>query len=350
MERKMSNYCDFNPKKFKEFVSKHKKINPAMADDWEIIPETWRGNDGFSLRSEKLKQEVADINLRRFLRFSKEQNLTIIGLKLQGNYIIGNDRSVYTEEMYNQWREKFEKRTETIIPKTDWKVGHEYLTPCGKTHIYLGDRYVSNIKDAAVSEYRFDDITKITRKSFVAHDYNGSASHFKGKFTEDKGQKMTVEECDVILEKYYNKNIYITYFGKELVKDPKYGIIEHALPKKFNTEYYYSKRTLIGKKGDYYYINNTRPYLEVTYFGPEIEMPVGEKPEGHHWQASLWERQMQSYNLSQTIDPGFYASSYRTIDPKTFVRGAYFESGYSYNRRTQPDIKLDKIYRIGLIE
>ena len=66
-------YCDFNPRLFKEFTSMKKKIKPAMSDDWEIVPDSYNTNSGFSLKSAKLNQQVADIELRRFLRFSKEQ-------------------------------------------------------------------------------------------------------------------------------------------------------------------------------------------------------------------------------------------------------------------------------------
>jgi len=54
-------YCDFNPRLFKQFTSKKTKIIPAMADDWEIIPATYVKLGGFSLKSVKLNQEVADI-------------------------------------------------------------------------------------------------------------------------------------------------------------------------------------------------------------------------------------------------------------------------------------------------
>ena len=147
-------YCDFNPRLFKEFTSMKKKIKPAMADDWEIVPDGYNTNSGFSMKSKKLNQQIADIELRRFLRFSKEQNLTIIGLNLQGNYIIGNDRSVYTEEMYNKWREKFEERTETIIESANYQVGHQYKTPCGMTLIYLGEYYVSSLKNKEYNSTR----------------------------------------------------------------------------------------------------------------------------------------------------------------------------------------------------
>ena len=44
-------YCDFNPRLFREFTSMKKKIQPAMSDDWEIIPESYNTNSGFSMYS-----------------------------------------------------------------------------------------------------------------------------------------------------------------------------------------------------------------------------------------------------------------------------------------------------------
>ena len=222
-------YCDFNPKLFREFTSKHIKVKPALSDDWEMIPSKFRSLDGFSLKSKKINQEVADIDLYRFLSFCKEFNITIESLMLKGNFIVGNDRSVYSEDMYNEWKGIYDKRTEVILEEKDWIPGHLYLTPCGMEVIYLGFRYVSNIKPVAFRHKDFTDISKVTKKHFCLPSGNSNEyiEVMKYKFTKDKGVKITPEDCDVIFTIHYNKNLSYTYFSnKKPTKDIKYGLIK----------------------------------------------------------------------------------------------------------------------------
>lgn len=212
-------YCDFNVKLFKEFTSMKTKVKPALSDDWEIIPDAHVTNDGFKMRSEKLNQTVADIGLRRFLQFSKEQNLTIEGLKLKGTFIIGNDRSVYTEEMYNKWKNKFESRTETIIPKKDWIPGHRYRTPCGAVVHYIGAKYISRLKN---SEFRkgIYVASKITKKHFVVGNYSVLEEN-KMKFSEDLGASKIPEN---IWRDFQDDNPTIVYLGDKNIKNPVFDL------------------------------------------------------------------------------------------------------------------------------
>ena len=188
-------YCNFNIKLFNPFTSMKVKIIPQLSDDWEMIPYEYRRDGGFSLRSEKLNQEIADIDIFRFLKFSKEQNLIIEGLKLKGKYIIGSDRSVYTEEMFNKWTDKFASRTATIIPKKDWILGHKYKTPCGAEVIYVGKRYVTSIKGY---ENDYSNLTKEVLKYFISSE-RGGVGETKMKFSEDLGMVRTEEECSRLL-------------------------------------------------------------------------------------------------------------------------------------------------------
>lgn len=254
-------YCDFNPRLFKEFTSMKKKIQPAMSDDWEIVPDGYNTNSGFSMKSKKLNQQVADIELRRFLRFSKEQNLTIIGLKLQGNFIIGNDRSVYTEEMYNKWREKFEERTETIIESANYQVGHKYKTPCGMTLIYLGEYYVSSLKN---KEYRNKDYsvhTKPAKKHLVISPdaikpdgtsksyYSYSAGTLTQKFAKDLGQYISEENVQLYLNNWLNSDPTLVYLSKEKpAKDAELKLV--SITPKTEQEY---KKALIFRSSDKFY-------------------------------------------------------------------------------------------------
>lgn len=230
-------YCDFNPRLFKPFTSKKTKIIPGMADDWEMIPDQYVKIGGFSLRSVKLNQEVADISLTRFLKFCKEQNLTIEGLKLKGSFVVGNDRSVYTVDMFNTWKEKFDIRTEVIIDKKDLIPGHLYKTPCGAEIVYLGAWHYSSNKTKEVRvdgkgyscnwETIIESTGKVSRKHLMLDNYNELRNSYYGGFkilnqkaTKDLGEKYTVEEIEEHIRKCANRNfLSYDYFGK--TKDGK---------------------------------------------------------------------------------------------------------------------------------
>jgi len=257
-------YCNFNHELFKQFTSQKVKIKPALSDDWEMIPRQYRSLGGFSLRSKKLNQEVADINLMRFLKFSKEQNLTIQGLKLKGTYIVGSDRSVYTEEMYQEYIDKFSKRTENIINKKDYKVGNKYLTPCGAEVIYLGSRYVSRMKTRGI--FNIDDCTKMTLKHYVINsDFNEKdvelspswkIQELKMKFSKDYGTALAKEKADEYLNYLYEYDLKLVYFNKEKIKDFNLELLEVQNPKRSlianqNNSWYCSKYDYIGLYGDF---------------------------------------------------------------------------------------------------
>lgn len=238
-------YCDFNPRLFKEFTSMHKKIKPGMSDDWEIVPVEYNTNSGFMLTSKKLNQTVADIELRRFLRFSKEQNLTIHGLKLQGEYIIGNDRSVYTKEMFEKWKAKYEKRTEVIIESIDYIPGHKYKTPCGSELVYLGHKYISSLKQSEVNNKNFSIFTKPVKTHLVvsadSFDKDGNwgvranssyynratAGKLTQKFAKDLGEVLTQEQVNDYLEEFFELDNLLVYLSSNKpAKDAKLQLQE----------------------------------------------------------------------------------------------------------------------------
>ena len=144
-----------------------------LADDWEIIPQSYNRKAGFGLKSVKTDQYVQDCNLMRFLQFSKEQDITIVGLKLDGRYIVGNDRSLYTEFMYKQWTYKYKVREENQIENKDLITGHKYRTMCGKEVIYLGFKYMSRIKNPKENfgEGYEQNITKIKKTYLISKNF-----------------------------------------------------------------------------------------------------------------------------------------------------------------------------------
>jgi len=316
----MGSYCDFNPRLFKPFTSMKIKIKPGMSDDWEIIPDAYNTNSGMILYSKKLDQKVADIELRRFLQFSKEQNLTIQGLKLQGNYVIGNDRSVYTEEMFNKWKNKFEGRTATIIDKKDYKIGHKYKTPCGAEFIYLGTRYKANIKDER-GNLTEDNISKVTKKYYVCDtdasktqilkDPTWKISELSQKFTKDFGKVIDEETADLYLETYKVKNLKLVCFEKQRPKDPKFGLIQITEEELKLSEENWSgsnfNRCLVIESGNKFYAPRNS-YLSV-YSGKSNE------------------RRLKYFN-TETMSKGCDVSTYYSNDK---------------------DLDVDRMYRIGLV-
>jgi len=207
-------YCSYNVKLFKNFVSMKTTIKPQLSDDWEMVPDTYRSKDGFKLYSKKLNQTVADIDLRRFLTFCKEQNLVIEGLKLKGEYIIGNDRSVYNLEMYSKWKEKYDKRTETIIDKKDLIPGRKYETPCGSQFTYLGKYNIIFLKQR---QEEGKDL-QVTKQSYKHLIYSQGVSVLNQKVLKEIG----INDSINIEEKIdnYSDLLNICYLSKERLKDP----------------------------------------------------------------------------------------------------------------------------------
>jgi hypothetical protein len=127
------------------------EVKPTLSSTWSITAKSYNKNESCILSNDE-GVSIADISIERFFQFMLEQNVTLIGNKLQGTYIIGNDRSLYTVDMYNEWKDKFEKRVETSINNNDLIEGHLYKTVCGSTFLYLGKRYYisAKIKDTNV--------------------------------------------------------------------------------------------------------------------------------------------------------------------------------------------------------
>lgn len=349
-------YCDFNPRLFKPFTSMKTKIIPGMADDWEMVPATYRSNSGFSLKSKKLNQEVADIELYRFLKFSKEFELKIDSLKLEGNFIVGNDRSVYTEDMYNEWREKFEKRTETIIDKKDYKVGHHYKTPCGAEYVYLGFKYMSNIKNNCKGDYSL--ISKVTKKYLVigVDDTkkkiktlsSNTVSTLSQKFTKDFGEVITEDRAAEYLEFFLGTNPAITCFEDTKPKTEEYELQEMFMPR--HALNYHNKALIVKRGGSLFASANGygNVGISISYYGPEIGEPTA--PKTNSWGSENYEYREQNevYKKSQNQkEGGWFYSQYYT--------GAEFDTEKMYQKPNgwgrnahEGEVKVDKMFRLGI--
>lgn len=167
--------CDFNENLFKPFVSMKQKVVPAFADDWVLIPERYTTISGVALFSEKLGQKIADINVYKTLKFFSEENVALHGLRVEGSFIIGNDRTLYNIEAYKKWSDKYAIKQTMNIPVADLEVGSVYETHCGIPYLYLGEVYKSTYKgfyfkaDPSVfgGKECVLDTTKITKSKLV---------------------------------------------------------------------------------------------------------------------------------------------------------------------------------------
>lgn len=272
-------YCDFNPKLFRKFISKGKKIIPEMASDWEMIPTKHVKLGGFSLKSKTLNQEIADIDLLRFLSFCKEQNLVIDSLKLQGEFVVGNDRSVYTKEMFDKWKSKYDDRTEVIIPPKDYEPGATYKTPCGMEVLYLGYKYVSKVKDVSQLELNVSNITKkyyvmsIDQAKMDPKNPEVDINELKQKFTIKTGNLLVPAKAKYFMESEYYRNSLIACWEDKRPKDVCYSLqpYTHKLDARAymcdNTEYkYFNALAAVDNMGDIY-IDNYGEALSVEMSG-----------------------------------------------------------------------------------
>lgn len=336
----MSNYCDFNPRKFKPFTSKKKKIIPAMSDDWTIVPTKYVSLDGFSLYSHKLKQEVADIDLYRFLRFCQEQGLVIDTLRLKGNYIVGNDRSVYTEEMYNVWRDKFEKRTETIISKNDAIPGHKYKTPCGKSIIYMGARYISRIQ--FTDDMDLNNYAKVSKVHFVIDSLTKESWHntyqieiMKNKITIDEGEVASVEEIDEIMKHFYDNSHEFVVFSKERPsKDFEVGLVEVPITDLDKNSYI--KVLVIESGGKLYSGDGHRNQRVDLYLNDHND--VSNKIFFRYYR-----------NNDKSKSEGWWGKTDTLFDGINLIKGGQDTHGGYYHRDNTSRL-VEKVYRLGIVE
>lgn len=125
-------YCRINPNLFKKFQSMGKKIEPQFADDWKVIFSKYRLKDSVILQSEKINQKIADIDLVNLFKMLKHYEADLKnGEIIDGEFIIGADRKLYSRADYNKWIEKYGKMIENKIKARGLILGRKYLFKCG---------------------------------------------------------------------------------------------------------------------------------------------------------------------------------------------------------------------------
>lgn len=248
-------YCSYNVRLFKPFTSMKTKIIPALADDWIIQTGSYNTTGGFILYSKKLNQRVADIELRRFLDFSEKYKLVIDSLKLQGEYVIGNDRSVYTREMYDTWKEKFDERVDKIIEKKDLIRGHRYETPCGSRFIYLGRYQTINFKDKLEAGKLV--LTKMKSVHMIT-DISGHGTHaLNQKVRRDEGfiEGWNEKKIEKVLEDYRILS-HVAYLDTAKLKTPTITLREDKTEKTWSYNSYRFTFAEIEYKGTSMVVTN----------------------------------------------------------------------------------------------
>lgn len=125
-------YCYINPNLFKKFQSMGKKIIPQFSDDWKIIFESYRTIKGVKLHSDKLNQTIADIPINELFHMLKHYKANLIhGEKIEGEFIVGADRKLYSREDYNEWHKKYGNLIQGKVLAKDLILGRKYKFKCG---------------------------------------------------------------------------------------------------------------------------------------------------------------------------------------------------------------------------
>ena len=197
-------YCQINPKLFKEFTSRKKKIIPTLSDDWEILPESYNTKTDITYYSKKLNQKISGCDVFTLMELLKNYNARMEGLKLKGEWIIGQDRKLYSKEDYEKWFKKYGTMVEGKMSLRDItfeKRGKKYLFKCGAEYYFLG--------------FLKDDKGKKVRL-FGMHDENSNDSF--SVITD--GKKISKELDDYIpeekMEKLITKFLFTTpYYAGE---------------------------------------------------------------------------------------------------------------------------------------
>jgi len=217
-------YCYINPKLFKEFTSRKKKITPAISDDWEILPESYNSSSDITYYSKKLNQKISGCNVFTLLELLKNYKAKINGLKLEGEWIIGQDRKLYSKEDYEKWIKKYGSIVESEISLkniTYKDVGSLYQFKCGAKYYFLGfikdekgkkvrvfGNYQKNY-DAWVFEFvktKGKISRKIKGKKLSQKEIDDSFTYFLFRFSYKK-----YNVGDIELVKYYDKDEGIIY-------------------------------------------------------------------------------------------------------------------------------------------
>jgi len=125
-------YCRFNKDLFNSFQSMKHKIKPELSDDWEIIFENYNSNTDVILFSKKLNTKITGIEIFNVFNTLTHYKVDLKeGKYIQGEFIIGKNRKLYSKEDYEEWLKKYKNFAEGTVQAKDLKVGKLYQFKCG---------------------------------------------------------------------------------------------------------------------------------------------------------------------------------------------------------------------------
>jgi len=141
---------------FKPFINNKVKINPKVSNDWCINYRTVDVNNGYMTLSSK-DQYIHRIPSFKFFDLlnngtidenGNQMPVSIIGNRLQGNFIINNQREIYSDHFYNIWKR---------IHGLDKLAANQDRQPKGikKEELIQGRTYKVNHNNNSISLERF---------------------------------------------------------------------------------------------------------------------------------------------------------------------------------------------------
>jgi len=318
-------YCQINPKLFKEFTSRKKKITPALSDDWEILPESYNSNSDITYYSEKLKQKISGCNVFTLLYLLRTYNAEIEGLKLKGEWIIGQDRKLYSKEDYEKWIRKYGSMVESKMSLKDItyeKRGRKYQFKCGAEYYFLG--FLKDKKGKKVRlfgnydndlDYLFFKIVSSAKD--ISKELNESISEEKiSRFYTEFLFDSSYNPGEVELVKFYDKD------KGEVVK----GFISQKKGYRTNRDFTFKA---FDEKG-----NTIKDFNEFYPRFPEMFIGLEAKFEnGFIYTRNTLEKRNWSYSSMRKSDPDRLKSildRYEFVKWKKYDKDLYFKRVKSY--------------------
>jgi len=230
----------------KPFYSNKKKIIPQLTDDWEI---NFENTTAITLFSPSLNQEIISVPAVTVLKFINDNNLEIRKNKIIGIFSVNTGKLLVNQENFG----KNEPKVVEYIEHDDLEIGETYIDEKGSNFIYLGYRYVSNIKKNSKNI----EFTKVNKKHFMKKT-------IKTRFRElyhtafirtdiltkkvikksDEYESKPLEYCEKELEDYYNREIKYAIFEKDKPISTKIGLVET------DSRYFSFVRTNVGIVGN----------------------------------------------------------------------------------------------------
>jgi len=151
-----------NPNLFKSFITNKVKINPKVSNDWFINYTTADVNNGYMTITSS-DQHIRRVPIFKFFDLlnngtvdenGNQSPISIIGNRLQGNFIINNQREIYSDHFYNIWKQvhgldrTIPQNTQGIqnLKKEDLVPGRVYKTNITRDSLdlerFLGYKYI----------------------------------------------------------------------------------------------------------------------------------------------------------------------------------------------------------------